>query len=135
MRLSDKCRKSAMLDPKGCKTAAQKASEAICKNLTGLSFASCMNANFDRQLIDKCGNVVCPGDPFMIAETAQKVTSATTAARADEGGFFDYGEQDLVLVADKHELEVAQGKAATQMRFLLLAGVGVLVVLAMARRK
>lgn len=134
MKLSDKCRTEALKDPQGCRTAAHAAAAKACKGVTGRGGAACIEGYFEQNLAKLCGPIVCPGDPFMLKESAQSTAAKASTVRANEGGFFDAGDQDLILQQEREALKIEQGMASSKMKFFLLAGVGVLVILAMRKK-
>jgi hypothetical protein len=133
MQLADHCRKEALKNPGGCKDAAVKAAEAACAGTTGMGRGNCMNANFERYLVEACGEKVCPGDPFMIKETTQRVSSRTSASRADEGGMFKTTQE--LTETEFHRSETAQGADPNKVRNMVFGGLALMVVLVLATSK
>lgn len=136
MRLSEKCRKAAIQDPCS-QLAAQEAAKrcAAQKDKPYGAYGRCMNANFELQLIEKCGKIVCPGDPFMVEDTGTSSISRTTQTRAGEGGQYSTHEESIAMKTSFDTPEGEEGGVdPSKMRLYLGLGIGVVVLLIMARK-
>lgn len=134
--LSAKCLKEALKNPKNCMTKAQTAASEKCKNETGRGKGACLDANLADQLAKKCADIVCPGDPFAVIEAVPSTRTPASTIRADEGGGFDSGGPGGDVLYDGPDPDAPeQGADPSKVKFYLLAGIGILVVLAMVKKR
>lgn len=131
-RLSDKCRKAALQNP--CAKAAEEAAWAICKDVDPRGRGACMGQVYELKLIEKCGQIVCPNDPFMIKETGTSSAAFTTQQRASEGGILAKPEASVTMQTSFDAPESGGGVDPSKMRLYLGLGIGVVVLLIMAKK-
>jgi len=134
-QLSAKCHKAAIQNP--CKTKAFAHAADKCKGNTGMAYGRCMDSIYESALVTYCADVVCPGDPFAIKVSAASTGSKTTQEGAEGGGGFT-GRQSEYAVSQEFKSEGGEeggGLDPTKLRLYLGAGIGVIVVLAILRRR
>lgn len=133
LQLAEHCRKEAFKNPGGCRDAATAAAKKACEGVSGRGLTNCMNLNFEHYLVKKCGEMVCPNDPFMIKDSGQNVSSKTSSERAGEGGLFSTTHD--VTATEFESSSRKKGTDPIKVRNMVLGGLALMAVLILATGK